>query len=321
MKAPEKIRRAAELIREAAVIVTTGHVAPDGDALGSALALAHSARASGSEAVTVFGGDYGVPDGYRFLDLAPIVTPDALPSPSECVLVVFDTGIADRLGELARWSAGAAAVIVVDHHPPEGDFGDVRVIDDEAAAAAQLCHALIRELGWPITPPVATCLLTGIVTDTGRFQYSSTDAEVMRIAAELLEHGARPEEIGQHVYESAPFGYLAVSAAVLGRARLDTDLRLISSMVTTADLEAGGIGHEDLDPLIDDLRIVREADVAVLLKEIEGGHKVSLRSRGRIDVGAIARHEGGGGHHNAAGFTTSDAPEDVVERIRARLRD
>ncbi len=321
MKAPEEIRRAAELIRGAAMLVTTGHVAPDGDALGSALALAHSARAAGSEAVTVFGGDYGVPDGYRFLDLAPIVKPDALPAPGECVLVVFDTGIAARIGELADWSEGAAAVIVVDHHPPEGDFGDVRVIDAGAAAAAQLCHALIRELGWPITPSVATCLLTGIVTDTGRFQYSSTDAEVMRIAAELLEHGARPEEIGQQVYESAPFGYLAVSAAVLGRARLDAELRLISSTVTTSDLEAGGIGHEDLDPLIDDLRIVREADVAVLFKEIEGGHKVSLRSRGRIDVGAIAQSEGGGGHHNAAGFTTSDAPDDVVERIRSRLRD
>lgn len=126
--------------------------------------------------------------------------------------------------------------------------------------------------------------------------------------------------IGQEVYESVPFGYLAAASAVLGRAVLDEDLGLIWSVVYRADLEKAGIGHGDLDPLIDDLRIAREAGVAVLMKEIDGGFKASMRSRGGVDVGAIAAGEGGGGHHNAAGFTTADDPDAVIERIRAKLR-
>jgi phosphoesterase RecJ-like protein len=318
---PEEIRQAAEVLRDADRIVTTGHVAPDGDALGSALAFAHAARAAGKEAVASFGGDFGIPETYGFLDGSPIVEPGALPDGSGVVLVVFDTGVAARIGEIAEWAETASSVVIVDHHPaPDGEFGDVAFIDVDAAAASQLCYYLIRELDWPINETVATCLLTGIVTDTGRYQYSATDGEVMRIAGELLDAGVRPELIGQQVYESVPFGYLAVSAAVLGRASLDPELQLVSSTVFAADLDSAGIDHEDLDPLIDDLRIVRGAEVAVLLKEVDGGFKVSMRSRGGVDVGAIARAESGGGHHNAAGFTADGDPDETIDRIRAHLR-
>lgn len=320
MRNPE-ISKAADILRRAELIVATGHVGPDGDALGSALAMAHAARSQGKQAIVAFGGDVGISESYGFLDLSPIVAVEALPPGADAVLVAFDTGIADRLGEMAAWGRSVPSVIVVDHHPPEGEYGDVRVIDPGAAAAAELCYRLIRELGWPLTPTVATCLLTGIVTDTGRFQYSSTDGETMRIAADLLDAGVRPDVIGQHLFESAPFGYLTVSSAVLGRARLDAEAGLVWSTVFLSDLEEAGIGYEDLDSLMDDLRIVREAEVAVLLKQVESGFKVSLRSRGGVDVGAIAGAESGGGHHNAAGFTAAGDPHDIVERIRARLRD
>ena len=316
----DALQRAAGIVRQAGSFVVSGHVGPDGDALGSALAFAHAARAAGKEAVVAFGGGSALPDTYSFLDGGPLVDASDVP-PAPEVMVVFDVGVPSRLGELAGVAAAAGHLIVVDHHPdPDPGFGDVQVVDPSAGAAAQLCAYLIREAGWEIDERVGRCLLTGIVTDTGRFQYSSTDGPILRVAADLVDAGVRPEMIGQAVYESVPFGYLQVSSAVLGRAVLDEDLGMIWSVLYDDDLQAAGIAYEDTDPLIDDLRIAREAGVAVLLKQVDGGFKASLRSRGAVDVGAIASAEGGGGHHNAAGFTTGDPVEQVVERIRARLR-
>ena len=316
----EALRQAAAIVREAESFVVSGHVGPDGDALGSALAFAHAARAAGKEAVVAFGGDAAVADAYGFLDTTPLVDAAEVPAEPE-VMVIFDVGIPSRLGTLAEQAAAAGTLLVVDHHPdPAEGVGDVQVIDTGAGAAAQLCAYLIREAGWEIDEKVGRCLLTGIVTDTGRFQYSSTDGAILRVAADLVDAGVRPELIGQAVYESVPFGYLRVSALVLGRAVLEPEAGLVWSVLYEQDLETAGIGYEDTDPLIDDLRIAREAGVAVLLKQVEGGFKASLRSRGEVDVGSIAQGEGGGGHHNAAGFTTGDPVDEVIARVRARLR-
>lgn len=316
----DAMRRAVALISDAGSFVVSGHIGPDGDALGSALAFAHAARLAGKQAMVAFGGDFVLPDNYSFLDTSPLVDAADLPPEPE-VMVVFDVGVSSRLGSLAPYAATAHKMLVVDHHPnPEEGFGDVQVIDTSAGAAAQLCAYLIRDLGWSIDATVGLCLMLGIVTDTGRFQYPSTDGAIMRVAADIIDTGVRPETIGQAVYESVPFGYLAVSAAVLGRAVLEEDLGLIWSVVYSEDLAEAGIVPEDADSLIDDLRIAREAGVAVLLKQVVGGFKASLRSRGHVDVGSIAAGQGGGGHHNAAGFTSSESVEAIVERVRASLR-
>ncbi|HSG78057.1 MAG TPA: DHH family phosphoesterase [Acidimicrobiia bacterium] len=313
------ITAAAEAIAAADRLAITGHVNPDGDALGSALALALAARSVGKEAVVGFGGGSVIPEHYDFLDLTPIV--DAADFPDEPdVMVVFDTAVADRLAELAGAAARAKTLVVVDHHVTNGGLGDIAIVDPTASASAMLAFRLIEALGWAIDDSVATALHTGIVTDTGRFQYSSTDGETLRVAAELLDAGVRPEVIGQAMYESVPFGYLAASAAVLGRAVLEEELGLVWSVVLRADVAAAGVDPSDLDGLIDDLRIAREAGVAALVKEVDQGFKVSLRSRGAVDVGSIAAANGGGGHHNAAGFTVPGPLADVLERVRAGLR-
>lgn len=314
------LRAAAEAIRSAGQVAITCHVSPDGDALGSALGLAHAARAAGKEAIVSFGSPFEIPPALAFLDTGPVVPPSGFPAEPEC-LVVFDAGSIDRLAELGSSATRARTIIVVDHHKSTtGEFGDIHVVDPAAAASAQLCVYLLDALGWPIDERIARCLLTGIVTDTGRFQYSATDGEVMRVAARLLDAGVRPEMIGQAVYESVPFGYLQASAAVLGRAVLDPDLGFIWSWLDETDLDRAGVGYAEVDGLIDDLRIAREAGVAALLKQVAGGWKVSLRSRGAVDVGAIAERHGGGGHHNAAGFTMAGRRDAVVEAIRAALR-
>lgn len=319
MSLSDDIAAAARAIEGSATLAITCHVNPDGDALGSALGLAHAARAAGREAVVAFGGPQDVSDTLGFLDTSPLVSPDEFPAEPEC-LVVFDVAAPSRLAEIGSNAAKAKTVIVIDHHISNDGFGDLRIIHPEIAASAQLATYLIEELGWPIDETVATCLLAGIVTDTGRFQYSATDGETLRVAARLLDAGVRPELIGQAVYESVPFGYLAVSAAVLGRAALEEDIGLIWSTLTEDDLEKAGLGYEQTDGLIDDLRIAREAGVALLLKETATGWKGSMRSRGEVDVSAVAGEFGGGGHHNAAGFTSELPVAEIVERVRRALR-
>ncbi|NQV07492.1 bifunctional oligoribonuclease/PAP phosphatase NrnA [bacterium] len=313
------IRRAAEAIAAADSLAVTCHVNPDGDALGSALGFALAARAVGKKAVVSFPSPFVVPESYRFLDTSPLIPPDQFPMGSEMV-VVFDVASPDRLGELAEPARSAETLIIVDHHVTNSGFGDITVIDPEASASAVLAYHLIRALDWPIDEASATALHLGIVTDTGRFQYSNTDGETLRVAADLVDIGAKPEIIGQSVYESTPFGYLQVSSAVLGRAVLEEDLGFVWSVVLDADVAAAGVRKDDLDSLIDDLRIAREAGAAALIKEVPGGFKVSLRSRGVADVGAIAAAGGGGGHHNASGFSTSAPLDEVVEMIRSHLR-
>jgi phosphoesterase RecJ-like protein len=166
---------------------------------------------------------------------------------------------------------------------------------------------------------VATALLAAIVADTGRFQYSSTTPEVLRIGAELVEAGAVPEVVGQNLFEKVPFAYLSLLSTVAARAELDESKSLVSAVVLLADLESTQVGFEETDGLIDEIRIAREAEVALLIKEVDSGFKASLRSRGAVDVSAIAGDFGGGGHHNASGFSHEGPPEDIVEAVRSRL--
>ncbi len=316
----EALEPAITAISAAGSLAITCHINPDGDALGSALALAHSAHLAGVEAVVSFGGEFVVPDSLAFLDLTPLVPVDAFPQEPEC-LVVFDVAAPDRLGEIGAIAARAGTVVVIDHHISNDGFGDIAVIDPTAAASAQLATYLIEGLGWPIDETVALCLMTGLVTDTGRFQYSATTGEVMRVAGRLLDAGVKPEIIGRHVYESAPFGYLAVSAAVLGRAVLEVQRSLVWSTVTAADLDSAGVTYSQTDRLMDDLRIAREADVALLLRETREGWKGSMRSRGGTDVAAIAGLFGGGGHRNAAGFHAVSDADEIVARVREAIDD
>lgn len=312
----ESIRRAAEALAAADELALACHVSPDGDALGSMLGLAHAAAGAGKRVVASFGAPFAVGAQFAFLGLEPLVPPERFPTAPE-MMVVLDVASPDRLGELAVPAERAGRLVVLDHHPTNPGFGHVRVVEPAAAATAELVYHLLRRLAWPIDRRVATALLTGLVSDTGRFQYSSTSPAVLRLAARLVEAGARPEEVGQHLYEWLPFGYLAVSGAVLGRARREGDL--VWSALYLADYRGTGVGPEDLDLLIDSLRISREAGVTALVKETEQGWKVSLRSRGTVDVGAIAAARGGGGHHNAAGFNAADGPEEIIAWVRGRL--
>jgi phosphoesterase RecJ-like protein len=179
---------------------------------------------------------------------------------------------------------------------------------------------VLDELGWPITEEVAISLLTALITDTGRFQYSNTSPSTLELAARLVAAGARPELISQKVYEEAPFGYLKVAGAALGRATLDPELSMVSTVVTQGDLDDAGVDWGDIDNLMNTLRLAEEADVAVLAKAGPDDRvKVSIRSRGATDVGSLAAELGGGGHRLASGFTFQGDPDDALDEVRMRI--
>jgi phosphoesterase RecJ-like protein len=310
------IEKAAAAIGGADSLALACHVGPDGDALGSMLGLGIAASNAGKKVVASFASPFVMPSGLDFLPHELLVSPGDFPDSPE-VMVVLDAGSAERLGELGSNALDADTVVVIDHHVTNDGFGDIALVDPSAAATGELVYEILKTLDWDLTPEIATCLHTALVTDTGRFSYANTTPKTLQIASELVAAGAVPSLISRHVYEEAPFGYLKAAGVAMERARLDVDLSAVSTIVTDDDLEAQDIDWGDTENLIDLLRLALEADTAVLVKShADGRVKVSMRSRGDTDVGGLAASMGGGGHRLAAGFTTTDGD---AEQVRARV--
>jgi phosphoesterase RecJ-like protein len=310
------------------------HLNPDSDTLGSALALGLALRGAGGEAVVSFDAQpFAVPDGLSFLpgqDL--LVEPAGLPARLDLV-VTLDAAAPHMLGALAARLAEAPRTLVVDHHRSRADFGQVRMVDPEAPSTSTVVLGLLDRLGVTLTPDVATALYAGLATDTGSFRQATTSPAAHRAAARLVEAGADPTAIGWSVWGIHRFGYVGLLADVLGRARLTeaSDAAghgLAWTWITTVDLARHGLRLEHVEGVVDVLWGVLEADLAAVVKGLpDGGWTVSLRSRGPIDVGAVAMALGGGGHREKAGFLVSpagnedearsaaDQPETAVGRI------
>ena len=313
------LKAVAELLDSADSIGVVGHVGPDGDAFGSMIGLARSARLAGRQAVASFDEPFVVPDEMSFLDTSVLVRPKDFPTDLD-VAVAVDTSVRSRVGALAGAMEKANRLVVIDHHISDGSWGDTVAIDTNAGATTELVYELLSLLEWPIDKEVATALYTGLVTDTGRFQYSSTSSRTHDIASDLLARGVETDVVGQKLFEEASFGYYHIVSRVLGRAVLDADHAFVWSIMEPADLAAAGIGYHETEGLMDLVRMARGTEVACLLKRKGAGvTKGSLRSRGRVDVAAIARSFDGGGHHNAAGFTSAADPAEIIEQIVAHL--
>ncbi|GAA3701687.1 bifunctional oligoribonuclease/PAP phosphatase NrnA [Nonomuraea antimicrobica] len=312
--------RALCLIRETDEVALACHVTPDGDALGSMLAVAFALRSMGKRVVASFGDrHFAVPRLLRFLPgQEMLVPPDDYPAAPD-LMIVFDSSTFERVGLLGANVAAAREVIVVDHHPSNAGFGTLDLIDAAAAATAVLAEQLVYRLGGRLDRDIATCLYAGLVTDTGSFRYSSTTPAVHQMAARLVATGLRTDEIARELWDRSPFGYLKVLAAALERVTLEGGL--VWTYVSRVDRAAQGLPYSELEGIIDIVRRTDEAQVAVVLKEDDHGDwQVSTRSKGDIDVAAVCAALGGGGHHNAAGFTSYDTVEETMARFRRELR-
>jgi bifunctional oligoribonuclease and PAP phosphatase NrnA len=318
------MERAAALLSAAPSVALACHLNPDPDAIGSMLGMAGALRSRGAEVVCSWANDPMERPGWMALvgDVAPVVEPAAFPEAPE-VLVTLDAASLDRLGSLADRVARAGEVVVIDHHVTNPGFGTINVIDGHASSSAEVAYRLIRRMGLSLSDGAAAALYAGIVTDTGRFQYQAATAETLRVAADLRETGFDHAKLAQALYEDGSFAFLRVLAAALERVELvpDAGRGLVWTFITKEDLVRAGASLAETDDLIDVIRTAAEADVACVVKQQEDGlFKVSLRSRGGTDVGAIAAAHGGGGHRLAAGYTSDRDVAGTIEAIVAALR-
>jgi len=311
----------AEAIRSHDRFLVTTHENPDGDALGSLLAMTLALESLGKDAVMYLAGETPLPREYAWMpfgNLRRTVPDDA----GTRVLLALDCANESRLGPDPEVLHSSPLVVDVDHHHDNSRFGAVNLVVADASSTGEIVRDLLSELEVELTPQIAEALYIALVTDTGRFQYTNTTPKALRLAAELVEAGADVHKIFQDVYESVQFAKLKLLARALERAQIYEGGRLVISYLLRTDFAEVGAAEPYSEGIIDYLRAVEGADMAALIREPPRGDgpaaRVSLRaSADELDVSAIARASGaGGGHRQAAGFSSNDSIEEITEFIR-----
>ena len=298
-------------------VFITGHVNPDGDALGAAFSLKLLLDSKNILADVNFDITTKLPSNLNHLpyDLISENYQDNYDT-----AFVFDCGNSSRLGKFEKLVLGSKNIIVVDHHV-DPSFGDVQIIDSNAASTTQVLFRQFKNDNIEISKDMANCLLTGLITDTGRFQYSNTTSEVFNIASELLDAGANLSEISENIYGSIEFNALTLQSKVIERIVLKEEISFAHSIVFQNDYSDYQVEPEETDFLIDVVRLVKESNVALLLKEQkDGSFKGSLRSRGDVNVQKIASIFDGGGHIAASGFSSDESTEEILKKIEDEIR-
>jgi phosphoesterase RecJ-like protein len=310
------IERVANEIRSRDRFLLTAHEGPDGDALGSLLGMHHLLTQLGKDSVMFLAAkEFPLPIEYRFLPLEEVFH-EAPADMADRAAIFLDCGNIDRM-PVDFLSAEGVFTINVDHHHDNTLFGDVNLVEVDASCTAEIVYELAVLLGVEITAEMAAALYVGLVTDTGKFMYENTNARTHRIAADLIEAGVDVDETYRRLYEHVPLEKLRLLSRALEGIQHHCGGRLVLAYISAEDYEASGAGEEMTEGIIDHLRSVEGARVAALIRDLgdrgRAARKVSLRSSdGEVDVSAIARVNGGGGHKRAAGFSTDLELEALV---------
>jgi phosphoesterase RecJ-like protein len=310
-----KFQEIARVLREHQRFVVLSHVRPDGDALGSQLAMGLALKHLGKD-VAIWNED-GMLDKYSFVPRAELLTkPPAEPQDFD-VVVALDTAIQNRLGTAGDAVRSAKSWINIDHHPSNPGYGDLVYIDADAPATGQILFELIKTEGFPFDRDIAENLFVAISTDTGSFQYPNTTARTFEIAAELVREGVDVGGVSQKLYENYPRRRVELLRELLGTMRFAADGKVASFSLGLATARRLGVLPEDNEGLIDHLRAIRGVVVAVFFEELpEEKVRVSMRSKNEAaDVCAICKQFGGGGHTLAAGARVRGSLHEVEKRV------
>lgn len=321
----EKFAAIAKLIDEATTICVCAHTNPDGDALGSGLALSQLIEQNweGKQVTNILADDNGVvPRLYRFLPGSDSFVHACDYQGDPDLFLVVDLSATSRLHDANTLMERAKHVAIMDHHPSETPFGDVALVRPDAAAAGVIIAEFALYLGAEITADIANCLFCAIVTDTGRFQYQNADSEAFECASMLVDAGASPTLVSLNVYQSFRLQYLHLESIVMGRIVTFAEGRIAYSYSTYSDLDRTGAKPDECDGLIDVVRSVEGSEVALFLKELsDGSIRGNLRSKGEHDISGVARALGGGGHKAAAGFTSTQGIDATLATVLPMLID
>src|SRR5215203_587176 len=314
------LERVVDALRTHDRFVVTTHENPDGDALGSLLAMTLVLRALGKDVFMYLAGPAPLPQEYHFMPLEALSR--ELPRDlAGRVLVAVDCANESRLGPDLRILHETPYTIDIDHHHDNTRFGDANLIVHDASSTGEVLRDVLRELDVEVSPEIAEALYIALVTDTGRFQYANTTPKALRLAAELVESGADVHRVFQGVYESVQFAKLKLLARALDRAQIYDGGRIVVTFLRRNDFAEVGAEEPYSEGIIDFLRAVEGAELAALIREPprdEGPtRRVSLRASVEdVDVSAIARSFGGGGHKQAAGFSTGATVDEITDLVR-----
>ncbi|HEX8961308.1 MAG TPA: DHH family phosphoesterase [Geobacteraceae bacterium] len=309
-------RIVAEIAASRSFLVTA-HESPDGDAVGSLLAMGCYLRRLGKE-VTLYLSD-PLPDLYAFLPMADQVV-HTIPPRFFDICFVLDVGEFRRAGEELTNFTGIGKFINIDHHLRCEQFGAINLIDPEAAATGVLIYRIIQAAGHDVDYEVALGIYTAVITDTGSFRYSNANQEAFTIAGEMVARGVNAWSIAEKLYESQPQKRLELLALALATLNISSRGDVAAITVTLDMYEKTGADAELTDGFINYPRSIRGVEVAVFLREIKPGlFKVGFRSKGKVNVSALAAEFGGGGHHNAAGCVISGLQDEVREKVFSHL--
>jgi bifunctional oligoribonuclease and PAP phosphatase NrnA len=317
----EKFEQIGQALRENQRFAVLSHVRPDGDALGSQLALGLSLKQLGKD-VRIWNED-GMLEKYSFLPSANLLTkPPADPEDVD-VAIALDTAIQNRLGTALPAVRSAKVWINIDHHPSNPGYGDLVQIDPKAPATGEILFELIKSEKLPIDAAIAENLYVAISTDTGSFQYPNTTARTLEIAAELIRAGVDVGRVSQLTYENYPRRRVELLRDLLGTMRFDANDRVASFSLSIATAKKLGVLPEDNEGLIDHLRAIRGVIVAVFFEELPDGKvRVSMRSKNeKVNVCAICEKFGGGGHVLAAGARVRGTLAEVEKKVLEEVRD
>jgi phosphoesterase RecJ-like protein len=302
---------AVAALRAAPRIVVATHENPDGDAIGSLVAAAAGLRQLGKAVRTYLEPASSIPSELRLLDVAGLERHLDESELGSWTLLALDCATVRRLGRGHRGVVETAATVIdIDHHYDNTRFGAINLIDGSASSTAEILLDVLEALGVELTPDIAQSLYVALVTDTGRFQQRTTGANALRMAARLVDAGVDIQRVYQRVFETVPLRKLRLLGRVIDHLVLCEDGRVAISHLDRADFAELGAAESDTEGLVDHLRAIAGVEVAALIREpplvavgLASPNRVSLRSRGAIDVSEIARKVGGGGHKTAAGFS------------------
>lgn len=320
MKAhPQIIDRILEAIREHRTFCIVGHIRPDGDCIGSQLALALALRHEGKQ-VTVWNQDT-VPQKYRFLNPDGLLEKPRAGKKFDCVIAT-DCASYERLGKVGACINERKLLINIDHHISNPRYGDLNWVSPREASTGELIYRLIKVARWPITPAMADLLFTAISTDTGSFQYANARPGTFHTGAELVTRGANLARICDEVYQSYPLSRAKLLKHVYSKFRLTDNDRIAWFWLKQADFARTGAESDDTEGLIDHIRAIEPVVVACVFEELSPEHtRISLRSKDqRVSVNEIAALFGGGGHPAAAGARVAGNPLGVQRRVIAAIK-
>ena len=309
----------AEALMGCTSLAICGHVSPDGDCIGSQLALAHALRKLGKRVTCLLAKDEPIDPNLAFLPGADKLVPASSFDGFVDCLVAVDVPTPERLGGADVLRRRAPLTVTVDHHAVPEAMSRLSYTDPDAASTTTLIWRLVEQLGVDYDADIATCAYTGLMTDTGRFQYQNADAAAFALASQIVAQGADPGAISREVYQNRRAASVYLEALAISHLELLDGGCVALSWLSADDFATCGADRADAEPLIDVLRSISGVRVACMLRQQGDVVRGSLRAKDDTDVAAIAREFGGGGHRAAAGLTLEVPLPEAVDQLRARL--